>query len=129
MLLCAGFMRVLPDNICLYWPGLNVHPADLTIRLPDGSARYGGLQAVPKVIADSQLFVRASVHLIRNPVDDGMVISTSRPLWINAAMKENPRVLHAKLRQEREHRLYPATLNFLHDNDANVSDFPLRDLA
>ncbi|MFF9573073.1 phosphoribosylglycinamide formyltransferase [Streptomyces sp. NPDC014685] len=126
--LCAGFMRIIPDEICLTWPGMNVHPADLTVTGQDGRARYTGMDAVPDALSDGRSEVRASAHLVRNPVDEGMVLAVSRP--VPATADEDPDAVHERLRTQREHRLYPEVLRLLAAGSLkDPGSLPVRDLA
>lgn len=126
VVLCAGFMRILPDDICHRWPGVNVHPADLTVRDADGRPVFTGMNAVPDSLAAGHRHVRASAHLLRNPVDEGAVLALSRPVVVLPG--DDPTAVHDRLRLTREHRLYPRLLELLAAGAVGYDDLPLRDL-
>ncbi|GAA4928971.1 formyltransferase family protein [Actinoplanes utahensis] len=123
---CGGFLRILPDDICHQWPGVNVHPADLTVRDDSGRPRLTGMNAVPDSLALGHRQVRASAHLVRNPVDEGLVLALSRPVEVVAG--DDPAAVHDRLRLRREHRLYPRLAEMLAAGDLHLGDLPLRDV-
>jgi folate-dependent phosphoribosylglycinamide formyltransferase PurN len=126
VVLCGGFMRILPDDICHRWPGVNVHPADLTVLDAAGRRLLTGMDAVPESLAAGHREVRASAHLVRNPVDEGLVLAVSRPVEVLPG--DDATAVHDRLRLRREHRLYPRLLELLACDGLRYDDLPLRDL-
>jgi phosphoribosylglycinamide formyltransferase 1 len=127
VVLCAGFMRIIPGDICRRWPGVNVHPADLTVRDESGRPRFTGMGALPDCLAAGHRQVRASAHLVRKPVDEGLVLALSRP--VDVAPGDDPAAVHDRLRLSREHRLYPRVVELLAAGAVRFADLPLRDIG
>lgn len=106
----AGFMKIATPEFSESFPGVNVHPADLSIKDADGSARYRGMNALSLMRKDLG-YVAASIHVIDNPVDNGSAISISRSIPAeDFSMPDN--VLHGRLK-DLERVIYPQTLVLL----------------
>lgn len=121
-LIYAGFMKIATDSFCREFPGVNVHPADLTIKGVTGTALFRGMNALPLMRADTGGELAASVHVVDTPVDTGSVISVSNRIacsdeWSDAEC-------HQRLKT-RERSLYPRTLTLLGRGMINPVDLPL----
>lgn len=117
----AGYMsiasHVLIDNFKL---GINVHPADLSFRNPDGKRKYTGDSAVKKAILAGEKSIRATTHLVEQAVDYGRILMISSPLDVELGDSFNPTngdyvAKVADLNQERLKRkgdwvIFPRTL-------------------
>ena len=120
-LIYAGFMKITPANFCQEFPGVNVHPADLTIMGVDGLPKYRGMSALSEMRLDLG-YVRSTVHVVDAPVDSGSAISTSDPEYGNK--DETDEELHEKLKV-KEHSLYPMTLKIMGRGLVNIQNIPL----
>lgn len=103
----AGFMKISTPEFCEKYPGVNVHPADLSVKDKDGLAKYRGMNALSLMRRDHKK-VAATVHVVDNPVDSGSAISISRSLPAeDDSIPDN--VLHSRLK-ELEQVIFPQTL-------------------
>lgn len=103
----AGFMKITTPEFCETFPGVNVHPADLSIKGADGLAKYRGMDALSQMRRDLGC-VATTVHVVDNPVDSGSAISISTHLDAgDSSIPDN--VLHNNLK-ELEHVIFPQTL-------------------
>ncbi len=116
----AGYMSVITLPRCV-----NVHPADLSLKNPDGRRRFVGDHAVKDAIAAGQTELRASTLWTDEGVDSGplLMISPALPVELPAPLDEL-RADPARLRRaadEHQERLkeigdwviFPKTLEYL----------------
>lgn len=103
----AGFMKITTPEFCEAFPGVNVHPADLSIKGVDGLAKYRGMDALSQMRSDLGQ-VAATVHVVDNPVDSGSAISISRHLDASDSSVTD-KELHNSLKG-LEHIIFPQTL-------------------
>jgi folate-dependent phosphoribosylglycinamide formyltransferase PurN len=73
----GGYMSYTTLKRCV-----NVHPADLSIRLPDGRRRYVGDNAVRDAIAAGERSIRASTLWTDRGVDTGPLLMVSTALHV-----------------------------------------------
>jgi folate-dependent phosphoribosylglycinamide formyltransferase PurN len=90
----GGYMSYLTLNRCV-----NVHPADLSIHLPDGRRRYVGDRAVYDAIVAGETSLRASTLWTDEGVDTGPLLMVSDPIPVNL-----PGPLDRVLRDEKRFR-------------------------
>lgn len=116
----AGFMKITTPSFCEALPGLNIHPADLSIIGTDGSAKYRGMRALNEMRQELG-FVRSTVHVVDNPVDSGAAISLSDTVVpdIHESDQETHRLL-----KEKEHFIYTATLKLLGMGVLSLNETP-----
>jgi folate-dependent phosphoribosylglycinamide formyltransferase PurN len=81
----AGYMSVITLPRCV-----NVHPADLGLKNPDGTRRFVGDDAVRDAIAAGQTELRASTLWTDEGVDSGplLMISPALPVDLPATLEE-----------------------------------------
>lgn len=104
--LYAGFMKIATSSFCTTFPGVNIHPADLTIADTTGQAKYRGMRALTEMRQDTGA-VRSTVHIVDTPVDTGSAISLSR--YAHFTDEHSDEEVHEILKHE-EHKTYKATL-------------------
>lgn len=121
----AGFMKIATPAFCSTFPGVNVHPADLTIIGNDGIAKYRGMRALSDMRRDTGA-TRASVHVVDTPVDSGTVISLSRQL--TPGPEKSDVEAHYALKAE-EHRIYVETLRQLGKGGLRLDKIPYTNLS
>ena len=73
----GGYMSYITLERCV-----NVHPADLSICLPDGQRKYVGDHAVRDAIAAGEKLLRASTLWTDEGVDTGPLLMVSEPLRV-----------------------------------------------
>jgi len=106
----AGFMKIASPDFCESFPGVNVHPADLSIKSDDGVAKYRGMKALSLMRADVGK-VASTVHVVDNPVDSGSAIAITEPVW--EADRSTPDHEVHEMLKEQERIIYPRTLILL----------------
>lgn len=117
----AGFMKISTPEFCERFPGVNVHPADLSIIGGDGIAKYRGMKAMSQMRGDLG-YVRSTAHVVDNPVDSGSAIALSGIVYPEAGQSDVE--LHERLKL-KEHYLYPETLKLLGKGLVDLSRIPL----
>jgi folate-dependent phosphoribosylglycinamide formyltransferase PurN len=116
----AGFMKISTKPFSRAFPGVNVHPADLTIIGEDGLPVYRGMNALPNMVKDLG-YAKATVHVIDTPVDSGSSLAVSEALTPES--NETPIDLHERLKV-LENELYPATLAAIARGELTVQNLP-----
>jgi len=71
----GGYMSYTTLNRCV-----NVHPADLSIRTPEGFRKYVGDHAVSKALEAGETSIRASTLWTDEGIDSGPLLMVSEPL-------------------------------------------------
>ena len=116
----AGFMKISTQSFSRAFPGVNVHPADLTILGENGLPVYRGMDALPYMAKDLG-YVKATVHVIDTPVDCGASLAVSEALFPLAG--ETYTDLHERLKV-LENTLYPATLSAIAKGELTAQNLP-----
>lgn len=103
----GGYMSYTTLQGCV-----NVHPADLSIRNPDGTRKYVGDHAVLDAIAAGEAELRASTLWTDQGVDTGPLLVVSDPVPVELpddleALKADPERL-ARVADEHQERLKEA---------------------
>lgn len=116
----AGFMKISTPEFCESFPGVNVHPADLSIVGINGIAKYRGMNAMSQM-RDDLGYVSSTVHVVDNPVDSGSAIALSGKVYPKRDQLDHE--LHAELKL-KEHYLYPKTLRLLGEGSVELELIP-----
>ena len=97
LVVCAGYMHLLRPDFLLRFPGrvVNVHPALLPA--------FPGAHAVEDALAAGATETGATVHLVDDGVDTGLVL---RQEAVAVLPGDTPAALHERIRAV-EHRLLP----------------------
>jgi folate-dependent phosphoribosylglycinamide formyltransferase PurN len=117
----AGFMKIVTPVFAELFPGINVHPADLSIKDSGGLARYRGMDAMQQMIKELG-YVRSTAHVVDTPFDCGSAISLSEMVVPDQTMPDSE--LH-QLLKPKEHKLYTQTLKLLGRGLIRTSDIPI----
>lgn len=116
----GGYMSYITLNRCI-----NVHPADLSIRLPDGQRKYVGDNAVRDAIASGETTLRASTLWTDEGVDTGPLLMVSDPLPVElpepleTLTKNNKRYLEVvgehqeRLKEVGDWKIFPRTVEMI----------------
>ncbi len=116
----GGYMSYITLQKCV-----NVHPADLSIVLPDGSRKYVGDNAVRDAILAGETQVRSSTLWTDEGVDSGPLLMVSEPLNVRlpgpveALMKDKERLLQVvdahqeKLKEVGDWKIFPSTIEMI----------------
>jgi folate-dependent phosphoribosylglycinamide formyltransferase PurN len=116
----GGYMSYTTINRCV-----NVHPADLSIRLPDGRRKYVGDVAVQDAIRAGEGTLRTSTLWTDEGIDTGPLLMVSDPLPVELPapleilIKDNKRFLkvaadHQKrLKEVGDWKIFPLTIEMI----------------
>ncbi len=116
----GGYMSYITLNRCV-----NVHPADLSIRLPDGKRKYVGDHAVYDAIVAGESSLRASTLWTDEGVDTGPLLMVSAPLAVELPepvenlVKDKSRFLkiveehQERLKEVGDWRIFPRTIEMI----------------
>jgi folate-dependent phosphoribosylglycinamide formyltransferase PurN len=116
----AGYMRKATDVFVSSFLGVNVHPADLTLKAEDGRPKYRGDHVVKDAIKAGERTIRSSTHLVTEKVDCGPVLMVSSPLAIDYPIPEDKIDEMAghyqnALKERGDWVIFPRTLEYLAD--------------
>lgn len=125
-LIYAGFLKIAPKNFLTEFPGINIHPADLTIVTKKGTPKYTGISTVSYAVNAGESYIASTVHVVEETVDNGIVIAVSKhvPLLIQGIC--DTRELQEELKRTGEHTLYPQVLALLSRGKITRDMLPLR---
>lgn len=103
VLVLAGFMRILPPELCDEYRGrvLNIHPSLLP--------KYPGLNTYRRVLAEGDRWHGATVHFVTEDLDAGPRVAQAR---IRVGQGDDEDSLRARV-QACEHVLYPRVLEWM----------------
>ena len=116
----GGYMSYTTLSRCV-----NVHPADLSIRLPDGRRKYVGDDAVKDAIVAGETRLRASTLWTDAGVDTGPLLMVSDPLPVELpdsldALRRDPDRLRQvaddhqdRLKEAGDWRIFPKTVEMI----------------
>ena len=84
----GGYMAIATAPILQSYIGVNVHPADLSIK--DGEWRkYTGANVVLDAILAGERTISSSTHIVEAEVDMGRLLMISAPIKVNVPAKTN----------------------------------------
>ena len=103
VLVLAGFMRILPAELCREYEGrvLNIHPSLLP--------KYRGLNTYRRVLAEGDRWHGTTVHFVTEDLDAGPRVAQAR---IRVGRGDDEDSLQARV-QACEHVLYPRVLEWM----------------
>jgi len=117
----AGYMRKATDVLTNSFLGINVHPADLSIKRQDGKPKYRGDHAVLDALNAGEKQIRSTTHIVEKDVDCGGILMISAPVNV----KYNPAELSTpgkevtasryqdKLKEVGDWVIFPRTLQYI----------------
>ena len=126
LLIYAGFLKVAPKDFLTEFPGINIHPADLTIRDKTGMPKYRGIAALSYALNAGEQYVASSIHVVEEAVDGGLIIAISKHLPVPTHQTYDLHELHEDLKCTCEHPLYPQVLALLSRGHIAHNMLPLR---
>ncbi|MBI2546102.1 hypothetical protein HYV81_02895 [Candidatus Woesearchaeota archaeon] len=103
----GGYMLIATPVLVHAFPGINVHPADLTIHDENGYRKYTGDDAVAKALLAGEKFLKSTTHIMTEKVDDGPVCMRSAPLEVSLPSDwdtNNPKIVK-RVANEHQNRL------------------------
>lgn len=116
----GGYMSYITLQRCV-----NVHPADLSLKLPNGARRYVGDNAVRDAILAGETQVRSSTLWTDDGVDSGPLLMVSEPLDVRLPVpvedlvQDKERFLQVvddhqdKLKEIGDWKIFPLTIEMI----------------
>ena len=116
----GGYMSYITLQRCV-----NVHPADLSLKLPNGARRYVGDNAVGDAILAAETQVRSSTLWTDDGVDSGPLLMVSEPLDVRLPVpvedlvQDKERFLQVvddhqdKLKEIGDWKIFPLTIEMI----------------
>lgn len=118
----GGYMSIATQPLIDAFLGVNVHPADLSIR-ENGKRKYTGDFAVRNAILNGEKFLRSSTHIIEPEVDGGRILMISPKLEVSlrenfdknyvSLVKEVANEHQSKLKEYGDWVIFPKTLLYI----------------
>lgn len=124
-LIYAGFMKISPPSFVNAFPGINLHPADLTLLNAAGKPRYTGQHAIRDALLAGESTLAATVHLVDCEMDCGVPLMVSPPLPLTGENRNDVAALHEKLKIHCEYQVLPRLLERLAGGDILPEHLPL----
>ncbi|MGA1868961.1 MAG: phosphoribosylglycinamide formyltransferase [bacterium] len=85
----AGYMSIASERLVKGFPGVNIHPADLSI-MHGGKRKYTGAHAVRDAIVAREKHIASTTHLLDTAVDEGPILMISPPLKVDYGENFDP---------------------------------------
>ena len=125
-LIYAGFMKISTPSFVQAFPGINIHPSDLTLLDPTGRPKYVGLDVISKAVAAGEKYIASTAHVVDCEVDCGQPIMVSSPVYFTPEEAQNTSVLQEKLKTSSENLLLPRVLELLAQGKLDETQLPLK---
>jgi folate-dependent phosphoribosylglycinamide formyltransferase PurN len=114
----AGYMRKATEIFVNSFVGVNVHPADLTIKGENGKPKFRGDHAVLDAIQAGEKEIRSTTHLVSHDVDCGGILMVSAPVQIKYPLPERVKATLAGayqdvLKEKGDWVIFPKTLEYM----------------
>jgi len=77
----GGYMSLATDPLIKAFLGVNVHPADLSLKEGD-EIKYTGAHAVRDAILAKEKHLRTSTHIVEKRADYGRILMRSAPMFV-----------------------------------------------
>ncbi|MCX7943512.1 MAG: formyltransferase family protein [Deltaproteobacteria bacterium] len=123
MIVLAGYMSILTKVIIDRFPTINVHPADLSIKHPDGSRKYIGAHAVRDAILAGEKYIRSSTHVVEEKVDNGRLLMISQGIEVilphgfdpsnKHLLKQVEEINQRRLKEFGDWKILPLTIEYI----------------
>lgn len=120
----AGYMSIASNALLTAFTGINVHPADLSVR-EDGKRKWVGAHTVRDAIAAGESLLRASTHLVEPVVDGGRILIISPGVEVQlpkgtdlndkAQLEEITAVNQSRLKERGDWVIMPRTVEYIAD--------------
>jgi phosphoribosylglycinamide formyltransferase 1 len=132
-LIYAGFMKIATPEFVFKYPGINTHPANLTLLNENGLPRYIGLHVVEKAIRDqlengcvfgATPSINSSVHVVSSNVDCGQVLLVSPDCFIAKEDLRSPDSAQERLKEYERPTLVKA-VQMLADSQLTFKNLPV----
>lgn len=121
----AGFMKIAPKEFVFRFPGINMHPSDLTRIDGNGFPLYRGMNALPDAVNAQEPYVASTLYIVDDTIDAGLPLAVSKHVPVLQEDRRNVTHLHEKLKREGEHKLFPRMLALLAQGRIDENKLPL----
>jgi folate-dependent phosphoribosylglycinamide formyltransferase PurN len=126
----AGYMRKATPALVNSFLGINVHPADLTIKGENGKPKYRGDHAVLDAMQAGEKEIRSTTHIVEEKVDCGSVLMVSAPVNVECNLAElsdaGKKVTAARYQDDLkgvgDWVIFPKTLEYIADGRFAADD-------
>ncbi len=119
----AGYMNITTQPIIKNFLGLNVHPADLSIKNKKGERKYTGDKAVLDAIKEGEKTISSTTHIITKGVDEGPLVMISKPIKVQIPkelsetnekdLKKIADINQERLKKEGDWIIFPKTIELI----------------
>lgn len=119
----AGYMSIATRPLIDAFLGVNVHPADLSLKNPDGTRKYTGDHAVRDAVLAGENYIRSSTHIVEEKVDYGQILMISEPVRIELPLRFNnndsdmvkaaEKLNQSRLKEYGDWKIFPETLIYI----------------
>lgn len=123
LLLYAGFMKISTPSFVSRFPGVNMHPSDLSLVGSNGLPKYVGMHVIQEAIEAEESYLASTLHVVEAEVDCGQPIAVTNHLPLAAVDRNH---LHEQLKSQCEHKAYPYLLQLLSRGKITAGDLPLQ---
>lgn len=117
-------MKIVPTFFLEMFPGINVHPSDLTITDNTGKPKYVGMNAIKDAVDNGEKYIASTAHVIATDVDCGKPMVVSRKFSLEGRNRQDLTTLHEQLKISCEHILYPRLLEMLSRGLLSAAEMP-----
>lgn len=126
----AGYMSIATQPLIEAYLGINVHPADLSIKL-NGKRKYVGAHAVRDALLAGETFLRSTTHIVEHVVDQGCILMISPPLPVlkNSFDPNNLQMINFmegyyqnRLKEVGDWIIFPKTLQYIAEGRYTQND-------
>ncbi|MBN2532143.1 MAG: hypothetical protein JXB88_04595 [Spirochaetales bacterium] len=118
----GGYMSIASRVFIDAFLGVNVHPADLSVKI-NGKRRWTGDHAVRDAIAAGEKTIHSTTHLVEPVVDGGRILMISGPLHVDIPpglsisdqddLKEIEQLNQGRLKEAGDWVIFPRTIQYI----------------
>lgn len=131
----GGYMSIASSVLIDAFLGVNVHPADLSVKI-NGKRRWVGDHAVRDAVLAGEKTISSTTHLVEPVVDGGRILMISKPLKVEIPsqllltnqddLKEIEQMNQNRLKEAGDWVIMPETIHYIaegryaSDKDGNL---------
>jgi folate-dependent phosphoribosylglycinamide formyltransferase PurN len=115
----AGYMNITTKPIIEKFLGINVHPADLSIKNEQRKRKFTGAHSVKDAIKAGERTISSTTHIITPGVDEGPIVIISKPIKVkfpNNVSEIDEEVVdfnQERLKEKGDWIIFPKTLDLI----------------
>lgn len=127
LIIYAGFMKIVSKEFLYTIPGINIHPADLTICNEFNMPKYAGMKAIELALANNESYLASTVHVVDEQVDCGKPIAVSKHLLLTDSLRQLAiDELHQQMKINCEYNTYPEIISRLSRGQIKLEQMPVK---